>query len=74
MSQIQHNSIGKNAQHIEVEHEEITQRRKELIERYNKTPWRSYALDQLSVWVVWASLASALFLYSTVSAVVMAVR
>ena len=74
MGEVQHSSIGKNAQKVAIVEEGKAQRREELIARFVETPWHKYRLDQLTVWVLWATLAASLFLFCTVSAVVWAVR
>lgn len=74
MSHVEHASIGSNARKVEIVSEEKEQRKKELIEKYTATPWKTYTIDQLSVWAVWLTVAVSVFLFCTVSAVVLAVR
>lgn len=74
MSDIKHQSIGMSARKVEIEDETKTERRKEIVARFNETPWHKYGLDQLSVWVLWFTLMASLFLFCTVKAVVLAVR
>lgn len=69
-----HSSIGANMRSVQVQITQAIEKRKEIIARYNETPWKKYGVDQLSVWAVWFTLAVSLFLFCTVSAVVMAVR
>lgn len=71
---VSHSSIGANMRRSQDQVAEALAKRKEIVARYNETPWKAYGLDQLSVWVLWATIASSLFLFCTVSAVVLAVR
>ena len=74
MSDVQHKSIGENSRKevLDTEHKEA--RKKELIDRYTATPFRSFTIDQVSVWALWLTLAASVFLFCTVSAVMLAVR
>jgi len=70
---VEHSSIGSNSRKVQIESEEKQQRVKEIISRFTEMPWNRYGIDQLSVWVVWFTLAASFFLFCTVSAVILAV-
>ncbi len=72
MPDVQHKTIGQNVRTVKVEQEEKEQRKEELFNRFMVSPV-GFRFDQLSVWVLWASLAAGVFLYCTVKAVVLAV-
>lgn len=74
MPEIKHASIGANVRKVEITEEEKSVRVKKIIDRFVETPWKRYGIDQLSVWMIWGTLAVSAFLYCTVSAVMLALR
>ncbi len=75
MSEIKHSSIGLETRKVKVEEEAKEVRRKELVERFVLSPFnQAYRMDQLSVWAIWLTVVVSVFLFSTVSVVVLALR
>lgn len=73
MPEVKFNSIGANSRKVIVEEAEIAERRKELIEKFTAMPM-GFTIEQWSVWMMWGTVVASVFLYCTVSAVMMAIH
>lgn len=69
-----HESIGARIRRTETVQEMERILKQERVQRYMILPWKKVTVDQATVWIVWFTAMASLFLFFTVSAVMLAVR
>lgn len=74
MADIQHESIGARIRRNDVVKEMEKLFKQERVQKYMILPWKKITLDQATVWMVWFTALASVFLFFTVSAVMLAVR
>lgn len=74
MSDVVHESIGARIRRTETVQEMERILKQERVQRYMILPWKKVTVDQATVWIVWFTAMASLFLFFTVSAVMLAVR
>lgn len=71
---VTHESIGARIRRTEVVKDMEKLMKEERVQRYMVLPWKKVTLDQATVWMVWLTVVASVFLFFTVSAVMLAVR
>lgn len=74
MTEVVHESIGARIRRSETVQQMEALFKKERVQKYSILPWKKITLDQATVWILWLTAMVSVFLFFTVSAVMLAVR